>query len=109
MWRLVPILGAAANMMPDPTRLRRQEDSIWGSLFTCLIDIIRARGPEWRRQQNSSDVDTDPAYLPQHLRTLLASKPGTATAVLQWAETWLPFQRVDTHRNDVSIFPGAHP
>ncbi len=90
MWRLVPILGAAANMMPESTRLRWQEDSIWGSLFTCLTDIIRARGPGWRRQKDIPEVDADPSHRAQHLRNLLATNPGTATDVLQWAEKWIP-------------------
>ncbi len=45
MWRLIPILGAAANPMPEPTRMRWREDLIWGPLFVCLLDVLRARGP----------------------------------------------------------------
>ncbi len=90
MWRLVPILGAAANLMPEPVRLRWREDTIWGPLFTCLLDILRARGPAWRQAHNLSDVDSTPTKLPSLLRPIMTSHQDPVREILKWAESWVP-------------------
>ena len=109
MWRLVPILGAVANLMPEPTRFRWQENSIWGPLFACLTATLRARGPEWRHQNGASDVDRDCSHQPQHLRRLLAVSPGTASDVLQWAEQWIPSDVWIRIGAMLQSFPGITP
>ena len=90
MWRLVPILGAAANLMPEPVRLRWREDTIWGPLFTCLLDILRARGPAWRQAHNLSDVDSTPTKLPSLLRSIMTSHQDPVREILKWVESWVP-------------------
>ncbi len=90
MWRLATILGAAANLMPEPTRLRWRNDPTWGPLFLCLLDLFRAQGPQWRRERGITTVDTTPAQLPALLRSLSTAEHDPLRTTLDWAEKWVP-------------------
>ncbi len=90
MWRLATVLGAVANLMPEHTRSRWRNDPVWGPLFSCMMDILRARGPEWRRERGMTNIDSTPTQLPTHLQILCTNNQDSAANIIGWAEKWVP-------------------